>query len=60
MMERRHITPAIWTENEKDIRKAAGQDSFRNSEEAVEGELRKSSSSDFWKSQKTGDWNLEK
>jgi hypothetical protein len=28
-MERRHITPAIWTENEKDIRKAAGQDSFQ-------------------------------
>ncbi len=40
--------------------KLQGKILFRNSEEAVEGELRKSSSSDFWKSPKTEDWNLEK
>jgi len=40
--------------------KLQGKILFRNSEEAVEEELRKSSSSDFWKSPKTGDWNLEK
>ena len=41
--------------------KLQGKILFRNSEEAVEGELRKSSSSDFWKSQKqrTGTWKNE-
>ena len=47
--------------NEKDNRKGCrARFIFRNSEEAVEGELRKSSSSDFWKKPKTEDWNLEK
>lgn len=53
-MERRHITPAIWTKMKRITEKLQGKILFRNSEEAVEGELRKSSSSDFWKSKNRG------
>lgn len=46
-MERRHIIPAIWTENEKQISENLQSiTSFRTLKETSEEELRKGSSSD--------------